>query len=136
MSSECCSKDGSYCWRRSRIRLEGRGDQPARLVGTLLDITKEQEMLKQLTESAERLRIAEQAAGFCLSVWDPVSGILSLTAGAASTGGFGREAVRLTAAEAYETVHPDDRSIPRLARERAMAEGQALRSRVPQSVCR
>ena len=29
----------------------------------------------------------------------------------------------MTAAEAYETVHPDDRALPRLARERAMAEG-------------
>ncbi len=116
-------KDGSYCWRRSRIRLEGGGEKPARLVGTLQDITQEKEMLKQLTESAERLSIAEQAAGFGLSVWDPVSGTLLLTAGAAATGGFGWEAVRLTAAEAYETVHPDDRALPKLARERAMAEG-------------
>src|SRR5579872_1530724 len=70
--------DGSYRWRRSRIRGEGGDGTPVRLVGTLLDITQEKEMLEQLTESAERLRIAEQAADFGLSVWDPVSGLLSL----------------------------------------------------------
>jgi signal transduction histidine kinase/DNA-binding response OmpR family regulator len=111
-----------WAWTCLCLRNVSRSLREASRLSAAAD-SKEKEMLKQLTESAERLRIAEQAAGFGLSVWDPATGILSLTAGAAATGGFGRAEVQLTLAQAYETVHPEDRAIPRLARERAMAEG-------------
>jgi signal transduction histidine kinase/DNA-binding response OmpR family regulator len=111
-----------WAWTCVRFRNVSRSLREASRHSAASD-AKEKEMLKQLTESAERLRIAEQAAGFGLSVWDPITGMLSLTAGAAVTGGFGPQAVHLTLAEAYETVHPDDQAIPRIARERAMTEG-------------
>jgi PAS domain S-box-containing protein len=117
------TSDGSYRWRQSRARLKCVGDRPKRMVGAVIDITKEKEMLERLTEGAERLKLAEQAAGFGISEWDPASQLLTLSSGAAAISGLGSESLQLTSQEAYSSVHPADRDIPRVAREGAMAEG-------------
>lgn len=60
--------DGSLRWCRSQGRVEFVGEKPVRMIGAIIDITKERTMLEQLRQSAERMRVAEEAAGF--GVWD------------------------------------------------------------------
>ena len=115
--------EGEQRWIRSRARVAFIAACASRITGASTDITKEKELLERLTESAERLRLAEQAAGFGISEWDPVSKLLMLSAGGAGISGLGREAVQLTAQEAYASVHPDDRAATMEARERAMVQG-------------
>ena len=114
---------GAQRWIRSRGSVIYVAGRATKVTGASTDVTKEKELLERLTEGAERLRLAEQAAGFGISEWDPVSELLMLSSGAAAISGFGSEAVTLSSQQAYAGVHPDDRAITLQARERAMAEG-------------
>ena len=60
--------DGTRRWCRSQGRVDFLGEQPVRMIGAIIDVTKEKTMLEQLRESAERMRLAEEAAGF--GVWE------------------------------------------------------------------
>ena len=64
--------DGALRWCRSQGRVEfddaSPVRQPVRMIGAIIDITKEKAMLGQLHRSAERMRRAEEAAGF--GVWE------------------------------------------------------------------
>src|SRR6185369_17696698 len=57
----------------------------------------------------ERIRLAEQTAHFGTWAWDPATELFALSEGAAEINGLGNRAVKLTGAELYATVHPDDR---------------------------
>ena len=72
---------------------------------------------------AERVRLAELTAGFGTFVWNPVSELFSLSAGAAVINGLGAAAMEISGAALYDTVHPDDRAEARSVRERAFIEG-------------
>jgi len=73
--------DGGLRWHRTRMVSQAADGQPARLVGTVIDITKEREMLDRLRESAERLRVAEQAAGFGIWEVDMTAGTMTVSEG-------------------------------------------------------
>ena len=60
--------DGTYRWCRIEGRAKGQGDKSERLIGVIIDITKEKSVLEKLQESAARLELAEQIAGF--GVWE------------------------------------------------------------------
>jgi len=60
--------DGTLRLCRSQGRVEYAGGLAVRMIGAIIDITKEKTMLEQLRESAERMRLAEQVAGF--GVWE------------------------------------------------------------------
>jgi PAS domain S-box-containing protein len=60
--------DGIVRWRRSQGRVEFDDDKPVRVAGAIIDITEEKAMLERLRESAERIRLAEQAAQF--GIWE------------------------------------------------------------------
>src|SRR5687767_6836526 len=53
--------DGSYCWRRSRGRVITSGSTHT-LVGAIIDVHSEREMLDRLGQDAERLARAEDVA--------------------------------------------------------------------------
>ena len=60
--------DGELRWIRSQARVEVHDSKPVRITGAIIDITRERVLLDQLRESAERMRLAEEAAGF--GVWE------------------------------------------------------------------
>ena len=60
--------DGELRWIRSQARVETLDGTPMRITGAIIDITRERVLLDQLRESAERMRLAEEAAGF--GVWE------------------------------------------------------------------
>jgi PAS domain S-box-containing protein len=60
--------DGTLRWCRSQGRVEFDGDTPLRIIGAIIDITEEKLMIERLRESADRIRLAEQAAQF--GIWE------------------------------------------------------------------
>ncbi len=59
---------GELRWIRSQARVEMNDGKAVRITGAIIDITRERVLLDQLRQSAERMRLAEEAAGF--GVWE------------------------------------------------------------------
>lgn len=84
--------DGSIGWRRSQGRVEFDNGKPKRMIGAIIDIDKEKEMMERLRESAERLeqaRAAAEAAAAAKSeflanmsheIRTPMNGVIGMTA--------------------------------------------------------
>jgi PAS domain S-box-containing protein len=118
--------DGSFQWRRNRGRVRVRGSARA-LVGAIIDIHNEREMVERLARNAERLTLAEDVAGFGVWDFDIASGAMHLTAGASALSGFGKDACVVTGKALTEKVHPDDRETVGKAVGRAVAHGEPYR---------
>ena len=101
--------DGAVRWCRSHGRMEFAQGRPVRMIGAIIDITKEKAMLEELRESSERLELAEKAAGFGIWEMDTSSDRVFLSAGAAFLSGFPPAATWATHGELQERIHPDDR---------------------------
>ena len=60
--------DGNIIWHLVLGRVEYCGPHPVRVIIVAIDITREKEIFDQLRATAERMRLAENAAGF--GVWE------------------------------------------------------------------
>jgi len=94
----------------------------AHLAGNALERLRTEQHLR---EYAERFELAEKAAAFGIWEWDPSTDLFTLSQGSALMSGFGQRSLQVTAEEIYATVHPDDQTPAREAREQAFAEGGA-----------
>lgn len=67
---ECrvATDDGTLRWIRSQARVEMDGNRPVRVTGAIIDITREKQLLEELSERANLLSLAERAAGF--GIWE------------------------------------------------------------------
>src|SRR4030095_3203391 len=70
-----------------------------------------------------RFALAERAAEFGIWEWDPKTNVFHLSEGAARFLGTGAQAGRVTTEQLYAGGHPDDRELPRRAREGALERG-------------
>jgi len=59
---------GELRWIRSQAHVEMADGRAVRITGAIIDITRERVLLDRLRQSAERMRLAEEAAGF--GVWE------------------------------------------------------------------
>jgi len=75
--------DGSCRWCRIEGRAKGGGQIPERVIGAILDITEEKAMLEKLQESAARLDLAEEVAGFGVWEVDHAAGTITISRGMA-----------------------------------------------------
>ena len=73
--------DGKHRWCRSRARVERTAGRVTRMIGALIDITKEKAMLEQLHRSAERMKLAEGAAAFGIWEVDILANTMTLSEG-------------------------------------------------------
>jgi two-component system sensor histidine kinase/response regulator len=73
--------DGGFRWCRSKARVERTAGKVTRLIGALIDITREKAMLEQLRESADRMKLAEGAAAFGIWEVDLHAGTMTLSEG-------------------------------------------------------
>jgi PAS domain S-box-containing protein len=101
--------DGAVRWCRNHGRMEFAHGRAVRMVGAIIDVTKEKAMLENLQASAERLELAENAAGFGIWEMDTSSDRVFLSAGAALLSGLPSVATWVTHGELQERIHPDDR---------------------------
>jgi signal transduction histidine kinase/CheY-like chemotaxis protein len=92
-----------------------------------LGIARRNEQALQQSHHAmeERIRLAEQTAGFGTWTWDPRSDLIVFSGGAAAINGFGNHPMEVTSAELYATVPPEDRAAAKAAREQALEVGGA-----------
>jgi signal transduction histidine kinase/CheY-like chemotaxis protein len=94
----------------------------ARLAGNAIERLR---WAQRARDFEARFALAEHAAEFGIWEWDPKSGLFDLSEGTARAI-LDRPAGRVTPDELNATVHPDDRDIPRRAREGALARGGAF----------
>ena len=80
---------------------------------------------RKLREAVERLRLAEEAAGFGLWDLDIQSDVVTLSEGAAALNGLPRKAARVSGADLRPLIHPDDREANATALEDAIRRGEA-----------
>jgi two-component system, sensor histidine kinase and response regulator len=102
--------DGAVRWCRSHGRMEFEHGRPVQMIGAIIDITKEKSMLEELRQSAERLELAQEAAGFGIWEKDMSSDFVILSAGAAVLSGLPAGTKRATVPELQDRIHPDDRA--------------------------
>jgi PAS domain S-box-containing protein len=100
--------DGTYRWCRIEGRAKGDGDPPTRVTGAILDITEERAMLEKLQESAARLDLAEEVAGFGVWQVDHVAGTMTLSRGMARLSGRRDEApLRMSLKDWTQSIDPE-----------------------------
>ncbi len=75
--------DGTHRWCRIEGRGKDGGPVPERVIGAILDITEEKAMLVKLQESAARLSLAEETAGFGIWEVDHIAGTVTISCGMA-----------------------------------------------------
>ena len=83
---------------------------------------------RKLRESMERLRLAEDAAGFGVWEMDLASAVLTLSAGAAKVSGLGASAVKAGRAQLEALIHPDDRDAVSSAVDQGIQTGQSYQA--------
>jgi PAS domain S-box-containing protein len=117
--------DGSLRWCRSQGKVEFDGDQPVRMIGAIIDIDKEKAMLEQLHQSAERMRRAEEAAGFGVWEVDIESQTITLSEGMLALNQLsGNGTLCYTLEEFDKLADPDQLVLVRAAAERASMDRQ------------
>jgi signal transduction histidine kinase/CheY-like chemotaxis protein len=92
----------------------------ARLAGNAIERLR---WSQRARDFEERFALAERAAEFGIWEWDPSTDSFHLSEGAARFLGTGVKAGRVTTEQLYVGVHPDDRELPRRAREGALKRG-------------
>ncbi len=120
--------DGSGRWCKSHGRMEFANGRAVRMVGAIIDITKEKAMLEELHQSAERLELAEEAAGFGIWEMDTSSDFVILSAGAAVLSGLPPATRRAPLPELQDRIHPDDRARAREITETAIDNGDSFQT--------
>ena len=116
--------DGSTHWYRTHGYPEIRDGAISRVVGAVMDITTEKEVLERLKLSAERMRLAEMAAAFGIWEMDLETGIVKGSEAWAALERVPDANAGRHVDEVREIVHPEDRWVLSEGAERAFATGQ------------
>jgi signal transduction histidine kinase/DNA-binding response OmpR family regulator len=116
--------DGTVRWYRNRGHYEAGGNGPPRLVGAIMDITAEKEVLDKINRSAERMRLAELAASFGIWEMDLETGIVKGSEAWAALEKVADANVGRHVDEVRQIVHPDDRWLLASGSDRAFATGE------------
>src|SRR5207302_7951034 len=93
------------------------------IIGAILDITEERRMLATMRDSADRLKLAEQTAGFGVYEVDHRTGLATISEGAARLNGLTGDRLQLPIRELFANVHPEDQQRSLATRGRALAKG-------------
>jgi PAS domain S-box-containing protein len=115
--------DGSYRWRRQQNRVS-RIAGGVVVAGAIIDIHDERERMQMLATTASRLALAEESARFGVWEFDPASGLVHLSAGAARLNGLAPIAVTKGRKELAAIIHPDDQQEVRHVFDEALRLGQ------------
>jgi PAS domain S-box-containing protein len=99
--------DGTYRWCRVQGRAESDDGVLIRVIGAIIDITDEKEMLDKLREGARRMNLAEEVAGFGVWEADLLAGIVTMSEGLIRALGLPKTTtLRCSIAEFQELMHP------------------------------
>jgi len=101
--------DGSYRWRRSHGRAEWVDGEARRMVGAIIDIHEQKVLLERLSENAQRLALAEKAAGFGIWEMDLDTGLMCGSENWCALYGIPFGSAGLPVEKIHEYLHPEDR---------------------------
>jgi signal transduction histidine kinase/DNA-binding response OmpR family regulator len=113
--------DGTIRWYRNHGYISQAG---SRIVGAVMDITTEKEVVDGVTRAAERMRLAEMAASFGIWEMDLVTGIVKGSEAWAALERVQDANVGRHVDEVREIVHPEDRWLLASGSDRAFATGE------------
>ncbi len=117
--------DGTLRWCRSRGSFQPTDGGRRRVVGSIVDITREKVMIQQLRDSAERMKLAEQAAHFGIWEDDLTTDTITISGGLVSLfGGRTRSSRRFPAKKFASLLRPDHLSALNAAIARAVSDRQ------------
>ena len=97
----------------------------AHLAGNAIERLRAEEKLR---ENAERIAMAEKAAGFGIWQTDIATRVVSFSEGFASLAGLSQKPLRMDLSQWREMIHPDDREVLNAAVLKAVADAGSLRS--------
>ena len=120
-------EDGSLCWRRSRGRVVRTSGSTQMLVGAIIDVHNERDLLEQMGQNAERLSRAEDVAGFGVWELDVATNLMTMSPGAAALSGFERREMQVTGEELGQRVHREDAALVASLVRRAAETGEPYR---------
>jgi two-component system, cell cycle sensor histidine kinase and response regulator CckA len=102
-------KDGSYRWVLAQAAVISDEDgQPARVVGSHIDITERKQAEEQIRQSREKLELALRGGGLGAWDWDIRTGGMQFSERWARMRGYDPEEIEPTLESWKECVHPDD----------------------------
>ena len=113
--------DGSTRWYRNHGHVEIVDGKPPSMVGAVMDVTEEKEVLERANRSAERMRLAEAAAGFGVWETDLNTGWVTGSEGWAALEHIADGSVGCHVSDIRKGVYADDLAIFDGAREGALA---------------
>ncbi len=117
--------DGNVRWCRVQGKVKRVDRRAAKIIGAIIDISKEKSMMQQLHESADRMRLAEDAAHFGIWENDFVSGMMTVSGGLVALFGGPKGPARRIPIEQYaKSMNPDHLAAVNAAVERAVATRQ------------
>ncbi|RYY64762.1 MAG: PAS domain S-box protein, partial [Comamonadaceae bacterium] len=102
--------DGQVRWLVNDGRSEpGPDGRPARMSGTVRDITEQKHVELRGRESQDRLNLTVEASGMGLWTWDLATGAVTWTSQCYAIHGLREGEMELTADAFFRLVHPADR---------------------------
>jgi signal transduction histidine kinase/DNA-binding response OmpR family regulator len=113
--------DGTVRWYRNHGKISQSG---TRVVGAVMDVTAEKEVIEHLNRAAERMQIAEMAASFGIWEMNLATGIVKGSAAWAALERVTDANVGRHVDEVRQIVHPDDRWLLDAGAKRAFTTGE------------
>jgi signal transduction histidine kinase/DNA-binding response OmpR family regulator len=113
--------DGTVQWHRNHGHISQSGN---RVVGAVMDVTAEKEVIERLNQAAERMQLAELAASFGIWEMDLATGVVKGSAAWAQLERVADATVGRHVDEVREIVHPDDRWLLASGSDRAFKTGE------------
>ncbi|MDR3038865.1 MAG: PAS domain-containing protein, partial [Candidatus Adiutrix sp.] len=115
-------RNGSLIWAQDRGQVVEHDDQgrPSRLLGVLIDVTRQKEAERRLAESKEQLELIFKTAHIGAWDWDIPSGKINFNDVYLRLLGYRPEEIAGTLAEWERFVHPDDLEKANAALERLL----------------
>ncbi|MDR0881918.1 MAG: PAS domain-containing protein [Candidatus Adiutrix sp.] len=113
-------KDGSIIWAQDRGRVVeyDENGQAARLIGVLIDVTRQKNYEQALAENKEQLELVFKAARIGAWDWDVLTGAIKFNDVYLAMLGYRPGEIRGTIEEWESFVHPDDLESAKAAMER------------------
>jgi two-component system sensor histidine kinase/response regulator len=113
---------GCVRWCRGQWRVDFDGDTPFRITGAIIDVTEEKVMLERLRESADRFKLAEQAAQFGIWEADTTTETMTISEGMKAILRLPVDApLQMSLAEWNNMIHPEHAAAVNQALARAVA---------------
>ncbi|MDR2350675.1 MAG: PAS domain-containing protein [Deltaproteobacteria bacterium] len=116
-------KDGSLIWAQDRGRVVSHDERgkPLRLMGVMLDVTRQKNIERSFAEKNEQLELVFKAAKIGAYDWDIAKGVIKFNDVYLEMLGYATEEIEGTLEEWESFVHPDELEATNAALDKALS---------------